>query len=204
MTRMLHPPHGGSFAFDGGAVVVDFAHTGGEGRYAVFEQLHGPRDLADWLAAPPLALPRSLDVSPEDLETARTTRNACYALLSATAHGRPTPRAALATVNRAAARPPLAPRLATTATASTAGSPGFSRRWVAPVTVEAALSTLARELIDILSGPRAARVRECASDNCALLFVDTSRSGARRWCSMERCGNRQKVRAFRDRTREPP
>ncbi|MEV6911021.1 CGNR zinc finger domain-containing protein [Amycolatopsis sp. NPDC051071] len=31
--------------------------------------------------------------------------------------------------------------------------------------------------------------RECSADDCYLLFFDTSRSGNRRWCSMERCGN---------------
>ena len=75
----------------------------------------------------------------------------------------------------------------------------MARRWARPVTVEAALSTLARELIDLLDGPLAGRIRTCDADNCHLVFVDTSRSGARRWCSMERCGNRQKVRAFRAR-----
>jgi predicted RNA-binding Zn ribbon-like protein len=61
----------------------------------------------------------------------------------------------------------------------------------------AALSTLARDAIDLFGGPLAGRVRECAADNCGLLFVDTSRPGRRRWCSMERCGNRAKVRAYR-------
>ena len=31
------------------------------------------------------------------------------------------------------------------------------------------------------------------------LFHDVSRSGARRWCSMQRCGNRHKVRQHRAR-----
>ena len=62
-----------------------------------------------------------------------------------------------------------------------------------------ALSTLAREMIELLSGPLAGRIRECASDNCPLVFVDSSRPGARRWCAMERCGNRHKLRALRAR-----
>ena len=32
-----------------------------------------------------------------------------------------------------------------------------------------------------------------------LLFVDQSRPGSRRWCSMQRCGNLAKVRSYRDR-----
>ncbi|NEE48667.1 CGNR zinc finger domain-containing protein, partial [Streptomyces sp. SID8455] len=42
-------------------------------------------------------------------------------------------------------------------------------------------------------------IRTCGADDCRLLFVDTSRPGKRRWCSMERCGNRHKVRAHRAR-----
>ncbi|MFE7130281.1 CGNR zinc finger domain-containing protein [Streptomyces sp. NPDC057638] len=51
----------------------------------------------------------------------------------------------------------------------------------------------------VLTGPHAHRVRVCAAHDCQLLFADTSRPGRRRWCSMERCGNREKVRAHRAR-----
>jgi predicted RNA-binding Zn ribbon-like protein len=61
------------------------------------------------------------------------------------------------------------------------------------------LSTLARDAIDLVTGPYARRVRECASDECALLFVDTSRPGRRRWCSMDGCGNRAKTAGYRKR-----
>jgi predicted RNA-binding Zn ribbon-like protein len=67
-----------------------------------------------------------------------------------------------------------------------------------------ALSTLAREMIELLSGPFSGRIRECASGDCPLVFVDTSRPGARRWCSMERCGNRHKLRALRARRATDP
>jgi predicted RNA-binding Zn ribbon-like protein len=43
------------------------------------------------------------------------------------------------------------------------------------------------------------RYRICPADDCLEAFLDDSRSGNRRWCSMELCGNRAKVRAFRDR-----
>ena len=43
------------------------------------------------------------------------------------------------------------------------------------------------------------RIRECSADDCDLVYLDTSRSGNRRWCSMQRCGNRAKVRAHRAR-----
>ncbi|MGW2200325.1 CGNR zinc finger domain-containing protein, partial [Streptosporangium sp. NPDC001682] len=76
---------------------------------------------------------------------------------------------------------------------------GTTAGWASPVRATQALSTLAREMIELLSGPLSGRIRECASDDCPLVFVDSSRPGARRWCAMERCGNRHKLRALRAR-----
>lgn len=36
-------------------------------------------------------------------------------------------------------------------------------------------------------------------DGCGALFLDRSRNRSRRWCAMELCGNRERVRAFRRR-----
>jgi predicted RNA-binding Zn ribbon-like protein len=45
-------------------------------------------------------------------------------------------------------------------------------------------------------------LRRCANhDTCVLMFLDTSRSHTRRWCSMELCGNRSKVAAHDARSR---
>lgn len=38
-------------------------------------------------------------------------------------------------------------------------------------------------------------LRECASDDCTWLFLDTSKNHSRRWCSMTQCGNRAKARS---------
>jgi predicted RNA-binding Zn ribbon-like protein len=43
------------------------------------------------------------------------------------------------------------------------------------------------------------RVRKC--DQCVLHFIDTSKKGTRRWCSMQLCGNRLKVAAYAARRR---
>ncbi|MED4129450.1 CGNR zinc finger domain-containing protein [Shouchella miscanthi] len=40
------------------------------------------------------------------------------------------------------------------------------------------------------------RIRNCEHHDCQLYFIDTSKSGKRRWCSMELCGNRQKAAEF--------
>lgn len=46
---------------------------------------------------------------------------------------------------------------------------------------------------DVLVGPDSARVRECANHRCLWLFLDDSKNGSRRWCSMQMCGNRAKA-----------
>jgi predicted RNA-binding Zn ribbon-like protein len=193
--RLLRDPKGGSFWFDAGAVCLDFAHTGGEGQYAKFESLHEPADLAEWLAQPPLAAVMTVPVAARDLAAAKTLRQAIWDAAHARAAHRLLPGGSVAIINRAAAAAPLIPELATDGT--TAG-------WAPPVRATQALSTLAREMIEVLSGPLSGRIRECASDTCPMVFVDSSRPGARRWCAMERCGNRHKLRTLRARRATDP
>jgi predicted RNA-binding Zn ribbon-like protein len=188
--RRLVDPKGGSFFFDAGAVCLDFAHTGGEGRYEVFETLHEPADLAGWLAQPPLTAVLTVPASPGDLAAAKTLRQAIWDLAHARAADRPLPAEAVAILNRSAAAVPLRPVLV---------GHGTDLEWMAPVRARQALASLAREMVELLSGPLGERIRECASDTCPMVFVDTSRPGARRWCAMERCGNRHKLRAHRAR-----
>ncbi|MBF2098087.1 MAG: CGNR zinc finger domain-containing protein [Gloeomargaritaceae cyanobacterium C42_A2020_066] len=45
------------------------------------------------------------------------------------------------------------------------------------------------------------RLKCCPGEACGWLFVDTSRKGNRRWCSMEDCGNRHKARRYYHRHR---
>ena len=37
------------------------------------------------------------------------------------------------------------------------------------------------------------RIKRCVHPECVLWYLDTSRSGTRRWCSMSMCGNRAKA-----------
>jgi predicted RNA-binding Zn ribbon-like protein len=193
--RLLRDPKGGSFWFDAGAVCLDFAHTGGEGEYAKFEMFLEPADLGEWLAEPPLEAVMATPLTARELTAAKTLRQAIWEVAHDQAAGRALSAEAVATINTAASAAPLVPELV--ADGTTAG-------WAPPVTATQALSTLARELIELLSGPLAGRIRECASDTCPMVFVDSSRPGARRWCSMDRCGNRHKLRALRARRAMDP
>jgi predicted RNA-binding Zn ribbon-like protein len=166
--------------FHTGRACLDFAHTGGEGDWARWELLHGADDVARWLTVVLDGAP--ITAARGDLPRVRAVRHAITRLAFAAIAGTAYPADAVAVVDAAALEPPLVPQLG-------GGVPGGA--------VPAALSTLSRDAIDLFGGPLAARVRECAADNCGLLFVDVSRPGTRRWCSMERCGNRAKVRAYR-------
>jgi predicted RNA-binding Zn ribbon-like protein len=95
-------------------------------------------------------------------------------------------------VNRWAARAPLAPQLTSDGQLA----------WLATPPVEAMFATIAVDAVDLLSGPLAGRIRECSAPDCALLFVDTSRPGRRRWCSTDGCGNRVRTKAYRQRRKE--
>jgi predicted RNA-binding Zn ribbon-like protein len=99
----------------------------------------------------------------------------------------------VAVVNSWAALPDAAPQLADGARSS--------YRLAARRPVEAALSAIARDTVALLSDELLARVRECARPDCAVLFLDTSRPGQRRWCDMAVCGNRIKARRHREQSR---
>lgn len=52
---------------------------------------------------------------------------------------------------------------------------------------------------NLLCEPASGRLRKCES--CVVHFFDTSKKGARRWCSMNICGNKVKVAAYQRRKR---
>ena len=45
------------------------------------------------------------------------------------------------------------------------------------------------------------RFKECSSPTCRAVFWDRSKNRSGRWCTMKDCGNRAKVRAYRERER---
>jgi predicted RNA-binding Zn ribbon-like protein len=176
-------------AFDSGALCLDLLYTGGPGDLAHWERLHTPADLRSWVRDGPLRLPLT---AVDDLGLAETLRlrEDLRALLWAASSGAPLPSGPIAAVNATAAAPLPVPRLRRD------GRLG----WATPIDVPQVLSLLARDAVDVVGGPRAGRLKECAAHDCPLLFVDDSGAGSRRWCSMQRCGNRSKVRAQRARS----
>lgn len=175
------------FHFHAGNLALDLVATIGERWRRNIERLRRPEDLARWLVeAQLLSDPPAVEL--DHLVAARRLRNAILELVQARRSGRTLPHDALTVLNEHAARPDLAPQL-------DAGG----HRQVTHTTLANALATVAREAVDLLASVPPDRLRECAADDCALLFVDTSRPGRRRWCSMATCGNRRKNAAYRER-----
>ena len=67
---------------------------------------------------------------------------------------------------------------------------------------DSVLWPIALAAADLLTSPGRRQIGECAGEGCGWLFLDTSRSGRRRWCTMEGCGNRAKARRFYERARD--
>ena len=60
---------------------------------------------------------------------------------------------------------------------------------------------IVKSAAEVVATGRWRALRECDSDTCTWMFLDTSKNHSRRWCEMARCGNRDKVQRFRARSR---
>ena len=171
--------------FDAGARCLDFGYTGDFGYgHVPWERLREPGDLTAWLRehlAEDLAPARE-----RDLAEALRLRAAVVAVARALAEGAAVPGEAASVIDSFAAQADIAPQLGT----------GPHQGWE----VSHALSTIARDAVAVFAeGP--GRIRACTAGDCFLIFRDTSRPGSRRWCSMQRCGNRTKMRGRNARIR---
>jgi predicted RNA-binding Zn ribbon-like protein len=182
------------FTWVGGRPSVDFTATLGKRQQTPYERIPEAADLGRWFHESGLTQDVP-SVSPAVRGMAIELREALYRLFSAAdTPGRHkyvgveggTVAADVGVVNRWSGRRLPGPRL----------TPELVLEGVSPVATDL-LTILARDAIDLLTGPYAGRIRVCASDDCSLLFVDTSRPGQRRWCSMNTCGARAKMTTYR-------
>jgi predicted RNA-binding Zn ribbon-like protein len=179
---------------------LDFANTCyWRGTDAPSETLTGPPDLLRWCEtqhvlseAGAAAIQRWWKERPLAAESAwreaMALREAIYRLLFGLADGRPTDAADLAQLNRALADAPARSDLAP---ADTGLAWQIARAF--PPRVAVMLAPVLWSAGDLLVGTRHARLRHCANERCLWLFLDESKGGTRRWCSMSACGNRAKA-----------
>jgi predicted RNA-binding Zn ribbon-like protein len=173
------------FRHGAGRLCLDFVRTlRYRGRPDAVEELADPAALAAWVEqfGPCDPAPGRLP-DRRSLGEARRLREAIHALLhAALGVAGPAPATARSRVNRAAALPPPAPSLGTSG----------RLRWYADDPVAATLVLVARDALDLVTSDALHRVRACANPGCRILFLDGSRPGTRRWCSMGTCGNQAK------------
>ncbi|MGH3272766.1 MAG: CGNR zinc finger domain-containing protein [Streptosporangiaceae bacterium] len=177
------------FVFRSGRLCLEFCATVGERWRRGFERLLTPAHLAHWYAEACLAdVP--LPVTGADLDTARTVREAIHRTARALITGQPPAPGDEAIINRSAAVPPPVPRMDRGVAALAAAGPDPAA---------STLSAVARDAIGLFTTADARKLRECASPQCGLLFLDLSRPGRRRWCSSNACGGKARAASYRQR-----
>ena len=154
----------------------------------LIEQLGTPKQLAGWLAERDLLAP-SARVTTADLEEALRVREALRDVLSAKNGVEVDVDAAMAEIDDAARRAglevkfdPTCPRVEPTVTG-----------------VRGAIGRILVEVYDEMVDGIWERMKACRADDCRWAFLDTSKNRSRAWCSMDSCGNRAKVQAYRER-----
>ncbi|MGH2948841.1 MAG: CGNR zinc finger domain-containing protein [Solirubrobacteraceae bacterium] len=116
---------------------------------------------------------------------ARALRTAIDATFRAVATGHPPDPRALDQIAAAHAEAAARARLVAT-------GDGFELDWGGEV-----LAPVAQAAVHLLRAGPLDRVKACA--DCRWLFLDASRNRSRRWCTMEECGVRSKMRRYRAR-----
>jgi predicted RNA-binding Zn ribbon-like protein len=127
------------------------------------------------------------------LERAKVVREAIYRLLFAVANHVPPAHDDITLLNDTVAEANSQVHLTPTERTG-----GFEWRWKSETPqFDMVLWAAARSAADLLTSEDLRKVKSCPGEGCAYLFMDLSRNGKRRWCEMDVCGNRNKVKRFR-------
>ena len=180
------------FRFTSGRLCLAFCATVGERWRRGFERLRTPDDLGRWLLEAGIT-DRAPTASADQLTRARELREAIYRSVRAAMAGGSIAERDRQLLNEAARQPAVSPQISST---------GHRRHSGGADPVGAGLATVAADAVDLLTSPAVSRVRECDAADCALLFLDTSRPGRRRWCSDTACGTRARTAAYRRRRQD--
>lgn len=198
----------GSLELVGGSLCLDFVNTATARGSADHQDYLSSHDaLLAWArhtgvitAKQSQILAKSAAVSPQAaiaaLNLSIALREAVYRVLGSTVRGSRPAGADLLQVNRAFQRACLHRAIRFRAT-------GFDWGWeFDPGDLRAILWPVVLSATELLTSPDVAKVRQCAREGCQWLFLDSSKNGSRRWCSMAVCGSRVKSQRFYHRKRK--
>jgi predicted RNA-binding Zn ribbon-like protein len=143
-----------------------------------------PDGLDAWLAAQGFPGPPS---TPADVERARVVREGMRRLLEEN-NGHPAEPDQAGVLDRALSQTELHIRFQEGAV-----------RLVAAPGLDAFLADLADAVLCSKSSGNWSNLKACRAESCRWAFYDRSRNHSGVWCSMEECGSREKVRAYRRR-----
>jgi len=194
-----------AFDFCGGHVALDFTNTIGSRAGDQDEHLRTYGDVVAWAEARGLVakteaarLRRAAAAAPDDARAACRRavklREAIYRVFERRASRKPPAADDLATLNRFVAEMYRDAQLVVD------GDRVVLETGSSAATLDRPFAPVIRAAVDLLTSDKAALVGACADDTCGWLFLDTTRNRTRRWCTMQDCGNRNKVRRFRSRT----
>lgn len=186
-------------AVEFGSLALDFLHTVRRTRHGVEDLLATPSNLLMWLdrhrdmrRARDLVGRVSVPEARTLLDEARRLRADIGALVEAISTGQPVPALPLYGLNRVLGATRWSWRLTPTG----AGGAVLEAQREDTKALEA-LGPVALAAARLVTSVDASRLRRCASRRCGTWFVDTSKGGRRRWCSMARCGNQEKAATHR-------
>lgn len=152
------------------------------------DDLSDAAGLRHWLLEHRLIAQRD-QVTAADLKTGRELREAIRDL-AYTNHGEPASPEPLEVLDRIGAAADMRPRFHP-------GEPPMLEPRAKGVA--GALGTLVSIAFASMSQGDWRRLKICRADDCAVVFYDYSKNQTKAWCSMKVCGNRTKVRRFRER-----
>lgn len=182
------------FFFLGGELAVDLLNTVIVPDGRVRDLLKRRGDVAAWGEAAGVVPRRALSSGSRALVREpvglRAFREALRRGLVAWAAAGSAPGELIALVNRHLARDPAVTEV------SVRGRTVVVRVRPAGAPLKGLYGAVARSAAELLTNGDPRRLRKCANPGCCLMFYDTSKGGRRRWCSMQTCGGRAKVRAF--------
>jgi predicted RNA-binding Zn ribbon-like protein len=169
-------------------VVIDFVNT--LDVETGVDEIADPAALSGWFSA--RGLQDANDVRGRAAEHRRTIalREALRSLMLANNGGAPEP-GAWAELEQAAARGSLRAHF---------GADGGARLDADGSGVDAALARLLVPVFNSMRDGSWHRAKACRAVDCQWAFYDRSRNRSGVWCDMAVCGNREKVRAFRERS----